>query len=333
MENKDEINKRTREENLKFGDIFKDPTDSEVMNDSEVIRAGKITREIASLVSSGKISKAKERLESLETAPAQIVFDEYSEGDELDTSTQKSFKIGNGEFDSFSPFESESVCLIAGLTGSGKTTVALNLLKAFSENNDCSILFLESDSETAKDEVKRMAAKIGVKKLTITTFPRYENMKKGFMDILNIYKDAKGKYPDIVFVDTFEKMNASSENYALKENTEALSYLCQQTKCMFVSLSQFSSAQFKATKKAANHFPMSIQQGGMDVINNVNTWISMKRHRIVEDSGAINYNNFYFGKVRNIDASINLFNKVMRVPFCVEDFNLHFKSLELGEAE
>ena len=314
-------------------ELFRNPTDAEVVNDSEVIRLSKISREVSNLVSSGKIAQAKSKIDSLALAPTEVSFDEYSEGDVIEGNNTKIFKIGHTEFDSFSPFESENVCLIAGLTGSGKTTVALNLIKAFANNNDCSILFLESESETSAKDIKSLAARIGVKKLTMTTFPRYDDMKKGFMSILDKYREAKGAYPDIVFVDTFEKMNASSENYALKENTEALSYMCQQTKCMFISLSQFSSTQFKALKSHANHFPMSIQQGGMDVINNVNTWISLKRHVELYESGNVNYNNFYFGKTRNADASINLYNKVIQVPFSMHDFNLHFGSLEVKEPE
>ncbi len=296
-----------------------------------IIRNNKIKSEIIHSLNSGNVEQAITKLGRLKENPIEVTFDNYSDGDEVQQQNVRTYNIGNSEFDSYSPFEAESVCLIAGLTGSGKTTVAINLVKAFSENNNCDILFLESDSETSSTDIKRLCQKIGLKNLMMSTFPRFEDMKSGFMNILNKYKETKGKYPDIVFIDTFEKMNASSENYALKLNTEVLSYMCQTTKCLFISLSQFSSTQYKTTKKASNYYPMSIQQGGMDVINNVNTWISMKRYTENIGMDGAHYNRFYFGKVRNSNSSVNLFDKYIQVPFNMEDFNLSFKNLELKD--
>lgn len=306
--------------------------DVDNVKNPSIVRNNKIKSEVMQALNSGNVETALNKLERLQDKPIEIMFDEY-DGSLIAQDSRKIFKIGHSEFDSYSPFESATTCIIAGLTGQGKTTVALNLLKAFSENNESDILFLESDSETSSLDIKRLAHQIGVKKLTLTTFPRFEDMKKGFMNILNKYKESKNKYPDIVFIDTFEKMNMSSENYALKLNTEAMSFMSQETKCLFISLSQFSSSQYKTSKKTMNYYPMTIQQGGMDVINNVNTWISMKRH--IERGIAVNshYNNFYFGKVRSALSSVNIYDKVIQVPFRMEDFNLIFKNIEIKEAE
>jgi hypothetical protein len=276
----------------------------------------------------------------LATTPAPIIKEQMTEFVDweyenavIDTASAKKFRIGNQYIDEVSPFQPASTCILAGLTGSGKTTVALNLVKAFLKNNEgIKILFLESDSETSLNDIKQMSSKIGiVQKFAILQFPRYSDMKTGFMGILDRYKERYSSYPDIVFIDTFEKMNKNSENYALKLNTEAMSYMCQQTGSMFLALSQFSSTVYKSSKQHSQYYPMSIQQGGMDVINNVNTWMSLKRHVEIREIDSAYFNNLYFGKVRSIESSTHLYDKYLQVPFRLSDFNLIFESAVLRE--
>ncbi len=316
------------EDDRRFDSTFRSALnkfDTNNIKDPKTIRTNKLRQEMNRAVNDGNLTKLKQVVDRLEATEQEIEFTTP----EVVTVKRNHLKIGSQLLDTYPVFTSSQTNIIAGESGSGKTTIALNLAEAFIINNNVDVLYANSSSENSDEDFADVYNGLITKKdkFKVIKFDRQEDPAKFFSKTLDAYKAKFGKYPDVMIIDTIEKCYIDAQNFSIKIATEAMATLSNNYPCCFIGLSQFSSTSlkgFKAQTKKPRNFPIEMQQGGLDVVNNIGQWISFKRRL---DNSTTNIH-LYFGKVRNSKSNQYLLNNEFEAPIEQTKFKINFKNIQ-----
>ncbi len=130
--------------------------------------------------------------------------------------------------------------------------------------------------------------------------------------MMESYKTTKGKYPEIVIIDTIEKMFSEIGPLHAANNTEMIARIANEVPSCFIMFNQMSSPMGKARQlKKGEPAPVTLfdAMGGTGVANNVSVVIGIQR--IVNEVVGYTKMQFHFSKIRGRINNQKLLNKTL----------------------